>query len=151
MQSVGCGLILAPGTDSSGKEALSVSDGESGRLTRSVLTLTDDSTGDFQGNHCGPYLYLTLSIRKLSGYTKLITHLDQQTTNTLVDFEKRGEVFCSTGVFILKHTLSLKDKNSVSDKKCLCRSQLPKHQGIHDMKKSISKLPACDLSGDTQS
>lgn len=32
MQSVGCGLILALGTDSPGKEAATVSDGESGRL-----------------------------------------------------------------------------------------------------------------------
>lgn len=44
MQFVGRGLILAPGTDSSGKEAATVSDGESGRLTRSMPTLTDDST-----------------------------------------------------------------------------------------------------------
>lgn len=84
-----------------------MSDGESGRLTRSVLTLTDDSTGDFQGNHSGHYLYLTLSIRKLSGYTNLITHLDQQTTNTLVDFEKEGGSFLQYRCFHTKaHSVS---------------------------------------------
>lgn len=51
--SLGCGLILAPGTDSPGKEAATVSDGESDRLTRTMLTLTEDSTGDFQGSHSG--------------------------------------------------------------------------------------------------
>lgn len=56
--------------DSPGKEAATVSDGENGRLTRSMLTLTDDSTGDFQDNHSGHCLDLTLSIRKLSGNTK---------------------------------------------------------------------------------
>lgn len=122
-----CGLIVAPGTNSPGKEAATVSDGESGRLTRSILTLRDDSTGDLQGNHSGCCLHLTLSIRKLSGDTKSYhAHLEQQTVNTLVDFKKR-KVFCTTGAFILKHTLCLKDKNSVSDKKCLRRSQLPKY------------------------
>lgn len=101
LQSVGCGLILAPGTDSPGKEAVTVSDGKSSRLTTSMLTLTDDSTGDFQVNHSGHCLYLTLSkiirtsdiIRKLSGYTNLITHLDQQTVNTLVEFRKKERKF----------------------------------------------------------
>lgn len=54
--------------------------------------------------------------------------MGQQTVNTLADFKKKQgeEAFHSTGAFILKPALYLKEKNSVSDKKCLCRSQLPK-------------------------
>lgn len=102
-------------------------------MTRSMLTLIDDITGDFQGIYSGHCLYLTLSISKLSGDTKSYhPHLDQQTINNW-QTSKKGEVFCSTGAFILKPTWCLKDKKSVSDKKCLLRSQLPKYQGIRDM------------------
>lgn len=131
MQSVDCGLILAPGTDSPGKEAATVSS----RLTRSMLTLTDDSTGDFQGNHSGHCLYLTLMIRKLSGDTKSYhTHLDQQTVNSLAEFKKRRGSFLQYSCFHTQAYFVSKAQETASDKKCLHRSQLPKYQGIHDMK-----------------
>lgn len=97
------------------------------------------NVADFQGYHSGHRLYLTLSIRKLSGDTKsYYAHLHQQTVNSLANLKKGEEVFCSTGAFILKHTLCLKDRNLVSDEKCLSRSQLPKYQGIHNMKRVLA-------------
>lgn len=100
-----------------------------------MLTLTDDSTGDFQGNHSGHCLYLTLMIRKLSGDTKSYhTHLDQQTVNTLAEFIKRGGSFLQYSCFHTQAYFVSKAQETASDKKCLHRSQLPKYQGIHDMK-----------------
>lgn len=75
------------------------------------------NAADFQGDHTGNCLYLTLSIRKLSGHKKSDhTHLDQQIIAIPVDLKRGEEVFCRTGAFILKHILYLKDRNLVTDK-----------------------------------
>lgn len=73
------------------------------------------NAADFQGDHTGHCLYLILCIRKLSGDKKSDhAHWDQQIVATLVDFKRREKVFCSTGSFILKHTLYPKDQNLVT-------------------------------------
>lgn len=77
------------------------------------------NAADFQGNHTGDchFLWLILSMRKLSGDRKCDhAHLDQQIVATPVDLKRGEEVFCSTGAFIVKHTLYLKDRNLVIDK-----------------------------------